>query len=191
MDLFQEVTLLVPGTGEEKYAPTTFKRSATTSVSVKDGQTMVIGGLIGDNLTIGNSKVPLFGDIPFLGYLFKTLSRNREKTNLYIFITPHIIDTVEKASDLYNKKYGEVSKVESSLRREAPETSKGEVKPPAPAYKEPEQNLKQSETKPESLKVTPDEKPAITNEAPPQNQTPASAPAEVKQDSELKNEQPK
>jgi len=132
MELFQEITHLVPGTGEEKFAPTTYKRSATTAVSVRDGQTMVIGGLIGDNLTIGNSKVPLFGDIPFLGYLFKTLSRDREKTNLYIFITPHIIDTVEKANIFYKMKYGQVKKIEDMILREAPDASRNEEKPPLP-----------------------------------------------------------
>jgi general secretion pathway protein D len=132
MDIFQEITSLVPGTGEEKYAPTTFKRSATTAVSIKDGETMVIGGLIGDSLTVGSSKVPLFGDIPLLGYFFKTTDRTREKTNLYIFITPRVIDTIEKADNLYKKKYGEVHSVETKLRQQAPDLSKGEELPPAP-----------------------------------------------------------
>jgi general secretion pathway protein D len=132
MDIFQEITTLVPGSGDEEYAPTTFKRSATTTVSVKDSETMVIGGLIGDSLTVGNAKVPLLADIPLIGYLFKTVNRSREKTNLYIFITPRVIDTVEKSDDLYRKKYGEVKVVETKLRQQSPDMTKGEEVPPAP-----------------------------------------------------------
>ncbi len=135
MDIFEEITTLVQGTGEDKYAPTTLKRSATTSVQIKDNETMVIGGLIGDSLTVGNSKVPLFGDIPLLGYLFKTLNRTREKTNLYIFITPRVIDTIEKSDSLYKRKYGEVKVVESKLRLESPDMTKGEEVPPNPPKK--------------------------------------------------------
>ena len=134
MEVFQELTQLVPGTGTDKYAPSTFKRSASTSVLVKDGETMVIGGLIGDNLTLGNSKVPMLGDIPLLGYFFKTLDRNREKTNVYIFITPRIIDTVEKSDALYKKKYGELKSAASKLKQEkSTEMSVGKDEiPPSP-----------------------------------------------------------
>jgi general secretion pathway protein D len=111
MKIFEEISTLVPGTGAETFAPTTLKRSASTTVSIKDGSTMVIGGLIGDTLNIGNSRVPLLGDIPLLGYLFKTISKTREKTNLYIFLAPYIIDTDEKAKALYQEKYGEAENV--------------------------------------------------------------------------------
>ncbi|MEN6446917.1 MAG: type II secretion system secretin GspD [Syntrophaceae bacterium] len=104
MSLFQETTTLVAGTGEAEFAPTTLKRSASTTVTIKDGNTMVIGGLKGDTLSLGNSRVPLLGDIPILGYLFKSLSRNREKTTLYIFLTPQIIDTEQKVEALYKEK---------------------------------------------------------------------------------------
>ncbi len=108
LELFQENTSLVEGAGEQEYAPTTLKRSAKTTVTIKDGATMVIGGLIGDNVTLGESGVPLLRSIPLIGYLFKTKSSNREKTNMYIFITPKVIDTEEKASDLYREKYGNI-----------------------------------------------------------------------------------
>jgi general secretion pathway protein D len=104
MAIFEETTTLVAGTGQQQFAPTTLKRSATTTVSVKDGSTMVIGGLIGDTLTLDNSRVPLLGDIPILGYLFKSLSKNREKTTLYIFLSPQIIDTEQKVETLYQEK---------------------------------------------------------------------------------------
>lgn len=104
MALFQEITTLVPGTTADEYAPTTLKRSASTTVNVKDGSTMVIAGLIGDTLTLSDYRVPLLGDIPLLGWLFRSFSKTREKTNLYIFLTPQIIDTEEKTQALYQEK---------------------------------------------------------------------------------------
>ena len=110
LELFQENTSLVAGQGADEFAPTTLKRSANTTVTVKDGATMVIGGLIGDSVTFGENRVPLLGRIPLLGYLFKSKTKKYEKTNLYIFLTPQIIDTEQKAEDLYRKKYGEMSR---------------------------------------------------------------------------------
>ena len=110
LELFQENTSLVAGQGADEFAPTTLKRSAKTTVTVKDGATMVIGGLIGDSVTFGENRVPLLGRIPLLGYLFKSKTKKYEKTNLYIFLTPQIIDTEQKAEDLYRKKYGEMSR---------------------------------------------------------------------------------
>jgi general secretion pathway protein D len=71
--------------------PTTSKRKATTVVVVKDQQTVVIGGLITEKIKENVQKVPLLGDIPILGYLFKSTKRVTEKTNLLIFITPYVI----------------------------------------------------------------------------------------------------
>ncbi|MGB6411032.1 MAG: hypothetical protein WBF16_07510, partial [Candidatus Deferrimicrobiaceae bacterium] len=75
--------------------PTTTKRSARTSVLVKTGETVVLGGMMQETVTNQESKVPLLGDIPILGNLFKFSSVSRKKTNLLIFLTPHIIRTPE------------------------------------------------------------------------------------------------
>ncbi|MGM0596765.1 MAG: type II secretion system secretin GspD [Myxococcota bacterium] len=71
--------------------PTTSKRKASTVVVVKDQQTVVIGGLMTEKTKNNITKVPLLGDMPILGYLFKSTSKIVEKTNLLIFITPYII----------------------------------------------------------------------------------------------------
>jgi len=55
-------------------------------------------------LTLDDYRVPLLGDIPIIGYLFKSIGRKREKTNLYVFLTPRIIDTEEKSRSLYQEK---------------------------------------------------------------------------------------
>lgn len=84
--------------------PTTLKRSAKTTTVVKDNETIVIAGLVGDSTEDNTYKVPLFGDIPLLGWLFKTKSTSREKTNLYVFLTPHIVRTQTDAAGIYQEK---------------------------------------------------------------------------------------
>jgi type II secretory pathway component GspD/PulD (secretin) len=58
---------------------------------IPSGNTLVMGGLIQDQTTAGNVKVPLLGDIPVLGYLFRSDTKNRNKTDLVLFITPTIV----------------------------------------------------------------------------------------------------
>ncbi len=63
-----------------------------TTVSVKDGVTIIIGGLIKDQLINNKTKIPILGDLPFLGKVFNTENRNMQKTEIVIFLTPHIIN---------------------------------------------------------------------------------------------------
>src|SRR6185369_9842680 len=96
MDINQEISAVKDSKGQAIDLVTT-KRSAKTSVVVKDKETVVIGGLIQDTEDETVSKVPLLGDIPLLGWLFKSKSKTRKKTNLMIMLTPHI---VKDAADL-------------------------------------------------------------------------------------------
>ena len=68
--------------------PVIDKRSAQSRVAIKDGQTIIIGGLMQDRVTDTVSKIPLLGDIPWLGELFKSTTKKKEKTELLIFLTP-------------------------------------------------------------------------------------------------------
>lgn len=65
-------------------------RTSETKVTIKDGQTIVIGGLMQDEVHDNVSKVPLLGDIPLLGNLFKRTTKSKDKTELLIFLTPHV-----------------------------------------------------------------------------------------------------
>jgi general secretion pathway protein D len=117
LDIYQEISSLggsVPvGTNQE--VPITNKRSAETSVVVRDKETVVIGGLIKDDVAITERKVPFLGDLPILGYLFRYKSRQNTKTDLLIFLSPHIIrdsTALEKISmdkrrksEAFRKKY--------------------------------------------------------------------------------------
>lgn len=73
-------------------------RNAVTTVSVRDRDTIAMGGLMRDKMSDGSSKVPLLGDIPVLGWLFKRKKKDVEKVNLLLFMTPRILDTYEETA---------------------------------------------------------------------------------------------
>ena len=79
--------------GTTIYAPNLNIRSADTVVVTPDAQPVVIGGLISDSKSSGDSKVPILGDIPLLGQLFKASTKSNSKTELLIFLTPHIVES--------------------------------------------------------------------------------------------------
>jgi len=108
LKIFQETVTLKKGA--EEYRPTTLKRSAETTVIVKDKNTVVIGGIIGESTERGAYQVPCLGDIPGLGLLFKSRSRSRNKTNLFVFLTPHIIENPIEAQKIYDEKKEEIEK---------------------------------------------------------------------------------
>jgi general secretion pathway protein D len=93
MDVVPEVSQLtsqqVP-ISSTTFAPVIAKRSAESRVAVKDGQTIVIGGLMEDRRSLAVMKVPLLGDIPVLGQLFSRTQATKSKTELLIFLTPHV-----------------------------------------------------------------------------------------------------
>ena len=91
--------------------PTTLKRTVDTTVIVKDTNTVVIGGLIDDSFSETTYAVPCLGDIPLLGYLFKTKSRGGDKTNLYVFITPHVVENPAEAKAILDSKKVEIDKI--------------------------------------------------------------------------------
>jgi general secretion pathway protein D len=86
------------------FRPTTLRRTVDTTVIVRDNDTVVIGGLIEDQTASSEFKVPLLGDIPVLGWLFKVRSEASRKTNLYVFLTPRVIKNPEDAERIYGSK---------------------------------------------------------------------------------------
>ena len=95
--------------------PTTLTRQAKSTVVVKDKETIVIGGLVGDETTDTTYQLPCLGSIPVLGWLFKSASQNRAKTNLYVFITPHIIRTQKEAAEFYKVKRNDMGEVKDGV----------------------------------------------------------------------------
>ena len=112
LDINQEISAVKDSKGQAIDLITT-KRSAKTSVVVKDRETVVIGGLIQDTEDETVQKVPFLGDIPGLGWLFKTKTKTRKKTNLMILLTPRIVrDAADlmTVSDEQRSKFGDSAK---------------------------------------------------------------------------------
>ena len=91
MQIFQEVSSVVTATIDSKNGPTTNKRSIESSVLVEDGSIVVLGGLLQDDTSTSQEKVPGMGDIPLFGNLFKAETRTRKKTNLMVFLRPVVV----------------------------------------------------------------------------------------------------
>ncbi len=87
--------------------PSTTERSIKTSIVATNGQTIVLGGLIKDQYTNVINKIPLLGDIPILGYLFKVKKRQKQKVNLVVFLTPHIIREPNDFLEILRRKVNE------------------------------------------------------------------------------------
>ncbi|MFV0678921.1 type II secretion system secretin GspD [Ottowia sp.] len=91
MVIYQEVSSVVAGTAGNSSGPTTNKRAIESSVLVNDGSIVVLGGLLEDNYASTEDKVPLLGDVPAIGNLFKSRSRSLVKTNLMVFLRPVVV----------------------------------------------------------------------------------------------------
>ena len=103
LDLEQETSSVIPGS--EVTGITTRKRSIKTSVLVDDGGILVLGGLIQETVSEGESKIPLLGDIPLLGSLFRSSTANKSKQNLMVFLRPSILRDDADAALISNEKY--------------------------------------------------------------------------------------
>ena len=93
--VFAEVSSV---TGYSQGYPTISQREASTSATVKDGESFIIGGLTQDTELSTHNKVPLAGDVPILGQLFRVENTTRSKTDLYIVVTPHIVRGRDEAA---------------------------------------------------------------------------------------------
>jgi len=92
------------------------KREIQTTVTVDDGQIVALGGLLDDNERRTIEKIPLLGDIPALGQLFRSRAKSREKTNLMVFIRPTILRSADDARKLAERRYGYIRGQQLMLR---------------------------------------------------------------------------
>lgn len=123
MNIKQEVSEVAAATGTDVQAqtPTISTRNAETTISVQDGQTILLGGLISRNKQELQTKVPLLGDIPLLGRLFRTSSDNYRKRELILLITPRVVSTDDEAARLT----GEYSNRIESLKKRVEKLKSG------------------------------------------------------------------
>ena len=117
------VTLDVLQTANDLQGYTTFnapiinQRQAETTVSAKDGETIVLGGMIRNQVTSTVNKVPLVGDIPILGNLFRNHTMDHQKTELLVFLTPRVVRDPAEAKRLREETQKKMSKDTSSLMK--------------------------------------------------------------------------
>jgi general secretion pathway protein D len=139
LDVQEEVSALVQQTLQAdvvtQVGPSYTIRSAETTVSVKDGHTAVIGGLISNSLATRASKIPLLGSIPYIGRLFRSEAGRNDKVNLIVVLTPHIIRSAEDLKGISATEGGRYRKRVDELAdfmgdREVPTEIPGAQAPP-------------------------------------------------------------
>ncbi len=130
LEIKQEITAIAEnvaqtigsGSASIPVGPTTSKRSMETTTVAQDQQTLVVGGLVRDNITLSERKVPLLGDIPWLGWLFKTQTRTTEKLNLLVFLTPHLVRDDANVIELNSRKAKDINSLQRDNRIEDRQT---------------------------------------------------------------------
>ncbi len=153
----QEVSSVIPASLEQGLAGlSTRKRSIKTSVLVDDGGVLILGGLISDEVNDTKTKVPLLGDIPIIGFLFRSENTTKSKANLMVFLRPTILRDHKDASFVTNEKYNYLRGIESGAYNKE-DGSFGLLDDAAPKLP-PIENLDRSKQHTEKSKVKIEEK---------------------------------
>jgi len=117
MDFFLEANSVLDQTTTSTTKPPDLgKRDMKTKITVNDGMTVVVGGLIRTSKKDTEYKVPILGDIPLLGWFFKSKSKEDTKTNLLVFITPRIVTDPEKIKKITEEKEQSIKKIQEESR---------------------------------------------------------------------------
>lgn len=131
----QQVSSLAQGT-QGAVDLITNTRSITTKVLVDDGGLIVLGGLLSDGLTEGESRVPLLGSIPLIGQLFKTRNSNKKKGELMVFIHPVVLSDAEDIAVESNAKYNALRDAQMAYKKGKVTLLGGERQPALPPLEE-------------------------------------------------------
>jgi general secretion pathway protein D len=121
VQIYQEASSVQPGTATNANGPVTNKRSLESHVLVDDGSIVALGGLIEDSYGTGEDRVPFLGDAPLVGGLFRYETKSRKKTNLMVFLRPHIVRDREGYQDLSRSRYEQMQQGQRNFA----ETSRG------------------------------------------------------------------
>ncbi len=116
LQLYTEDSAVVNGTTNSQTGPTFTKRSIQSTILADNGEIIVLGGLMQDNYQVSNSKVPLLGDIPWIGQLFRSESKVRAKTNLMVFLRPVIISDRSTAQEVTSNRYDYIQGVTGAYK---------------------------------------------------------------------------
>jgi general secretion pathway protein D len=116
LTVYQEVSSVQADSIANTNGPTTTKRVIESIIMASDGQVVVLSGLMQDDYAGSQQKVPLLGDIPVLGALFRSDSRTRKKTNLMVFLRPIILRTAADSNALSFDRYDAIRGVQQSAQ---------------------------------------------------------------------------
>jgi general secretion pathway protein D len=100
LDVAQEVSDVVPTTSSNIDSPTIQQRRIASTVAVRDGETIALGGLIRDSTSRARGGVPLLTNLPLVGHLFGSTSKNSRRTELIVLITPRVIRSLQESEAL-------------------------------------------------------------------------------------------
>jgi general secretion pathway protein D len=118
LEIYQETSdLVAPPAGINASDITTTKRSIQTVILADDEQTIVLGGLVRDDVIDSVSKVPLLGDVPFFGKLFRSNTQQHSKKNLMVFLRPTILRDEKSATALTHQKYSGIKMLQSEMEK--------------------------------------------------------------------------
>ena len=116
LEIYQETSdLVAPPAGINASDITTTKRSIKTVILADDGQTIVLGGLVRDDVIDSVSKVPLLGDLPLFGRLFRSNTQQHSKKNLMVFLRPTILRDEKSATALTHQKYSGIKMLQKEM----------------------------------------------------------------------------
>ncbi|MGJ7510788.1 type II secretion system secretin GspD [Variovorax sp. GT1P44] len=118
LQIYQEVSTIQASTVNNVNGPTTNKRSIESNVVVGDGSIIVLGGLLQDDYSNSTDKIPLAGDIPILGNLFKSETRTRNKTNLMVFMRPVVVRDSAVSDQLASDRYETIRGIQQAAQPE-------------------------------------------------------------------------
>ena len=116
MAIYQEVSKIDSATLSNINGPTTSKRSIESNVVVDDGSIIVIGGLLEDSYSQGQDKVPVMGDLPVVGGLFRSENRSRNKTNLMVFLRPIVVRDTATSDALMTDRYDAIRALQQTTQ---------------------------------------------------------------------------
>lgn len=180
-----------PGVDVNVLGVTTSKRSADTTVVVKDRQTVVIGGLVRDDVKETQTKVPILGDIPLLGMLFRSTTKRSEKIDLIIFLTPHIVRSGADLEGITDRKQKEWERFEeenlgyeSRANKWIKETLRSSREEMKGVKEKPEEEKIEEIKPPEEQKPSPEQKSVPLEKQGEGELTPSQVAPEIKQPKE-------
>ncbi|NYT83145.1 type II secretion system secretin GspD [Alcaligenaceae bacterium] len=132
--LYQEVSAIDDARSSRETGIVTRKRALETNVLVDDGQIIVLGGLLEDTVSDSTRSVPLLGDIPVVGNLFRYDKRSHGKTNLMVFLRPHIVRNARDGASVTLDRYNYMRAAQSQLPVRSTWFSPESGMPPLPAF---------------------------------------------------------